>query len=64
MGIIKDNRGKFIATVRNTGSMTIVRDFNSGKVLSSVRNGSDIVTDWKTNTQVKGREQLLRFVKG
>ena len=61
--IIRDSVGKILATVYDSGTQTYLRDFTTNRVLASVRKNSDTVLDWTTNKPVKGREQLLRFVK-
>lgn len=60
--IIKDSRGKALATIQNTGTQTYLKDFTTGKVLATYRKGTDTTLDWTKNQQCRGN-QLARFIK-
>lgn len=47
--MIKDSNGKFTGTTETQGNKTVVKEFGSGKIVSSYNSTSDTTLDWKTN---------------
>lgn len=62
MNIIKDHMGRFVGTVNTSGNKTYVRDFKSGKIVSSYNSNSNKTLSWSDNKTYDGN-QAIRFLK-
>ena len=62
METIRDNTGRILGNTTTNGNKTIVRDFKSGKIVSSYDSKTNTTWECKTNTTSKGN-QAVRFLK-
>jgi hypothetical protein len=60
--IIKNHMGRFVGTSKVDGTRKIVRDFATGRIISSYDFKSNKTIDWRKNQTLSG-DQAIRFLK-